>query len=86
MIAENSQNHNNVQYLFKNNKIATFIFSVIAVGFIFFGSCLAGEVDLVWGLADMFNNLMVIPNVLALIPLASIVAKSAKMKKINNLK
>jgi len=75
----------NIQYLFKNNKIATAVFSVIAIGFIFLGACI-DKVNLVWGLADMFNNLMVIPNVLALIPLASIVAKSAKMKKMNSLK
>lgn len=70
----------NVQYLFKNNKIATAVFSVIAIGFIFLGSCIK-EVPLVWGLADMFNNLMVIPNVLALIPLAAIVVKASKTNK-----
>jgi len=75
----------NVQYLFKNNKVAIIIFSVIAIGFIFLGGCI-DKVNLVWDLADMFNNLMVIPNVLALIPLASIVAKSAKKKYSNSLK
>ena len=70
----------NVQYLFKNNKIATAIFSVMSIGFIFIGTCIT-EVPLVWGLADMFNNLMVIPNVLALIPLAGIVAKSVNDAK-----
>jgi len=74
----------NVQYLFKNNKIATAVFSVIAIGFIFLGSCIT-EVPLVWGLADMFNNLMVIPNVLALIPLAAIVAKASKESKKNSV-
>ena len=34
--------------------------------------------DLVWELTDMFNNLMVIPNAIALFALGSIVAKSAK--------
>ena len=75
----------NIQYLFKNNKIATVIFYVLAIGFIFLGACI-NKVNLVWELADMFNNLMVIPNVLALIPLASIVAKSAKKKYSNSLK
>ena len=70
----------NVQYLFKNNKIATSIFSVISVGFIFLGSCI-NKVPFVWDLADMFNNLMVIPNVLALIPLASIVVKASNSNK-----
>ncbi len=75
----------NVQYLFKNNKIATVVFSVIAIGFIFLGACI-DKVNLVWELADMFNNLMVIPNVLALIPLASIVVKAVKDKNSNKLK
>lgn len=70
----------NVQYLFKNNKVAVAIFSVISIAFIFVGACIK-EVPLVWGLADMFNNLMVIPNVLALIPLAAIVVKASKSNK-----
>ena len=69
----------NVQYLFKKNqKIATVIYSVIAIGFIFLGTLLKN--DLVWELTDMFNYLMVIPNALALIPLAALVVKSSKKK------
>ncbi len=75
----------NVQYLFKNNKVATSVFSVIAIAFIFLGSCI-NKVNLVWELADMFNNLMVIPNVLALIPLYSIVVNSSKSNKESPLK
>ena len=52
----------NVEYLF--GKKATFAYSVIAVIFVFLGSCLSN--DLVWELTDMFNQLMVIPNVIAL--------------------
>lgn len=66
----------NIQYLFKNNKLANIVFSVIAIGFIFLGSCIS-KVNLVWELADMFNNLMVIPNVIGIIPLAAIVTASA---------
>jgi len=68
----------NVQYLFKNNKIATFIYSSIAIVFIFLGTLLSN--DLVWELTDFFNYLMVIPNVAALIPLAKIVADAANNK------
>ena len=64
----------NVQYLF--GKKATLVYSVIAIGFIFLGSCLSN--DLVWELTDMFNNLMVIPNCIALIALSSMVASSAR--------
>ena len=66
----------NVQYLF--GKKATVVYSVLAVIFIFLGSMFPN--DLVWGLADMFNNLMVIPNVIALVPLSAIVVKAAKSK------
>jgi len=73
----------NVQYLFKNSKVATVIYSVIAIGFIFLGTLLSN--DLVWELTDFFNYLMVIPNVMALIPLAAIVSKAAKDSKKNSV-
>lgn len=63
----------NVQYLF--GKKATIVYSIIAVGFIFLGSILSN--DLVWELTDMFNNIMVIPNALALIVLSASVGKCA---------
>ena len=68
----------NVQYLFKNNKIAVTVFTVIAIGFIFLGSLLSN--DLVWELTDFFNYLMVIPNVIALFALSKLVVKSSKEK------
>lgn len=61
----------NVQYLF--GKKATTVYSVLAIVFIFLGSCLSN--DLVWELTDLFNNIMVIPNVLALVALSGVVAK-----------
>ena len=64
----------NVQYLF--GKKATVVYSVIALIFIVLGSCLSN--DLVWELTDMFNNLMVIPNAIALFALCSVVAKTAR--------
>ncbi|MBR3942250.1 MAG: alanine:cation symporter family protein [Clostridia bacterium] len=70
----------NVEYLF--GKKAAIVYSVIAVGFIFMGSVLQN--DLVWELTDMFNNLMVLPNVIALACLSGIVAKAAN--KQNKLK
>ncbi len=66
----------NVEYLFKNNKIATIIYSGIAIVFIFLGALLSN--DLVWELTDFFNYLMVLPNTIALIALYKIVANSAK--------
>ena len=67
----------NFEYLF--GKKAVPVYSVIAVAFIFLGSCLSN--DLVWELTDLFNQLMVLPNVIALIALSSIVVKNAKAKR-----
>ena len=67
----------NIQWAFKKvEKVAVTVFTVIALGFIFLGSVASN--DLVWELADMFNNLMVIPNVLALFVLAPMVVKNSK--------
>ena len=72
----------NVEYLF--GKKAVPVYSVLALGFIFLGSCLSN--DLVWELTDMFNQLMVIPNVIALIVLSSLVAAAAKSDSETRLK
>ncbi|MBQ9099039.1 MAG: sodium:alanine symporter family protein [Clostridia bacterium] len=64
----------NFQYLF--GKKYTVIYTVLAIGFVFLGSIFQN--DFVWNLTDFFNNLMVIPNVIALVALGSLVAKSAK--------
>ena len=54
------------------------IYMIIAIVFVFLGSVLSN--DLVWELTDLFNQLMVIPNVPALIALSGIVAASATAK------
>ena len=64
----------NVAYLFGEK--ATPVYSIIAVIVIFLGSCLSN--DLVWELSDMFNQLMVIPNVLALFALSALVISVVK--------
>lgn len=64
----------NVHYLF--GKKADKLYSVIAVIFIFLGSLLSN--DLVWELTDTFNQLMVIPNVMALIALSGMVVSEIK--------
>ena len=66
----------NVNYLF--GKKAGLLYSVIAIAFVFLGSCLSN--DLVWELTDMFNQLMVLPNVMALIPLGGLVVAAATRK------
>lgn len=75
----------NVHYLFnkKSDKTSTVlcdtIYSVLCIAFIFVGSL--AKNDLVWELTDMFNQLMVIPNALAIVTLGSIVACEAKRRK-----
>ena len=69
----------NFQYLF--GKKATIVYSVLAIAFIFLGSLFPN--DLVWELTDMFNNIMVIPNVIALLALSGIVVAALKKKKEN---
>jgi AGCS family alanine or glycine:cation symporter len=69
----------NILYLFRGSKTAGVVYSCIAIGFLFLGTLLSN--DLVWELTDFFNYLMVLPNVMALIPLAGIVAKAAGVKK-----
>ena len=68
----------NFQYLFGRKGV--FIYSALAILFIFGGTLMQN--DLVWELQDMFNQLMVLPNVMALIALSGIVAASAKRNKL----
>ena len=64
----------NVKYLFGEK--ASKLYSLIVVVCIVIGSCL--KLELVWSLADFFNGLMVIPNVLALLALSGLVARASK--------
>lgn len=66
----------NMNYLF--GKKSNMIYSVIAVAFVFCGAILSN--DLVWELTDMFNQLMVIPNVIAILALSGMVVKEALKK------
>ena len=66
----------NCYYLF--GKKSVIIYSVLAVLFVFLGTMVKS--DLVWGMQDMFNQLMVLPNVIALFALSGLVAASAKGK------
>lgn len=55
------------------------VYSVIVVLFVLVGSSL--KVDLVWALADFFNGLMAIPNLIALLALSGVVAAIAREDK-----
>ena len=60
----------------KNPKACTAVYSAIALVFVLLGTMMSN--DLVWELTDMFNNLMVIPNVIALFALTKLVVAHAK--------
>ena len=75
----------NVAYLFgknaKSEKIATTVYNVISLAFIFLGTLASN--DLVWELSDMFNQLMVLPNVIALVACGGIVVSLTHFGKKN---
>ena len=63
----------NMIYLFGRKSVV--VYTLIAMVFIFLGTIASS--DLVWELADMFNQLMVLPNAIALFALTGIVVKEA---------
>lgn len=64
----------NVKFLFGYKALS--MFSVIVLSFLMTGAFL--HVNLVWELADLFNGLMVIPNIIAVIGLYKLVATAIK--------
>ena len=76
----------NANYLFgrKNKKLCNTVYTIIALVFIFLGT-LTGN-DLVWELTDMFNNLIVLPNALALFALTGMVITMLKEGQAKKLK
>lgn len=64
----------NVRHLFGNGAVK--VYAVIVVICVIIGSTL--KVDLVWDMADMFNGLMVLPNLIALLGCLVIVRKLTK--------
>ena len=65
----------NVQYLFRkrSDKVPVLVFALAAAFTTFLGTVLQN--DVVWELQDMFNQLMVLPNAIALIALSGFVVK-----------
>lgn len=63
-----------VGYIFKNHsRIAIGIYRIIYVAFVFVGA--VAEINTVWLVADCFNTLMALPNLIALICLSGLVVK-----------
>lgn len=64
----------NIKFLFGKKGITSY--RILVLIFIVTGTTMSAEV--VWELADVFNGLMIIPNLIALLGLASLVVKVAK--------
>ncbi|WP_455104625.1 alanine/glycine:cation symporter family protein [Peptostreptococcus sp.] len=71
----------NVKYLFGEKGLTPY--RLIVLVFIVLGTCL--HVELVWELADMFNGIMVIPNVIGLIGLSKLVKQALEKAENNNI-
>lgn len=67
----------NIRYLFRSRKAVT-VYSLIAGVMVFLGAVVAS--DLVWGLADLFNQLMVLFNVPALLVFSAMIVLMAKTR------
>ncbi len=63
-----------VQYLFGNKAIL--FYRIIYLGTVYLGCVLS--LDLVWNLGDIFNGLMAIPNLIALILLSGLIVKETR--------
>ena len=68
----------NVRYLFRSSK-AVPVYKLLVVLFVFAGSLFQSAE--VWALSDVFNGLMVIPNVIALLLLSPVVAAMCREDK-----
>lgn len=62
-----------VEYLTKENRFVIRLYQLLYIGMIYFG-CVA-KVDVVWEFADLFNGLMAIPNLFALIVLSPVIKR-----------
>ena len=65
-----------LSYLSGSNKTVVMLFRVLYIAAVFIGPYMT--VAAVWGIADIFNGLMAIPNIIALIALSGVVAKETK--------
>ncbi len=65
-----------IAYLFNNNKTAILIYRIIYI--IFVGIAPFLTLDLIWTISSIFNGLMALPNLIALLALSPVIAKETK--------
>jgi AGCS family alanine or glycine:cation symporter len=64
-------------YLFKNHAtVAVWVYRVVYVAFVFVGA--VAQIGIVWLVADCFNVLMAVPNLIAIIALSGVVVRTTK--------
>ena len=64
----------NVKYLF--GKKAVPVYAALVLVFVILGSLM--KVDLVWSLSDMFNSLMVLPNLIGVLAMSAVIVKLSR--------
>ena len=62
-----------VEYLSKGNKLVKIAYQIVYTAFVYIG-CVA-SLDAVWEFADLFNGLMAVPNLIALIVLSPVIKR-----------
>lgn len=65
-----------MEYITKGNTNAVLVYRWLYIAAVFIGPYMT--VSVVWGIADIFNGLMAIPNMIALLALSGVVAKETK--------
>ena len=65
-----------LEYLSGKNKTAVMIYRILYIAAVFIGPYMT--VSAVWTIADIFNGLMAIPNIIALLALSSVVVAETK--------
>jgi AGCS family alanine or glycine:cation symporter len=66
-----------ITYLFKSHqKSAVLVYRLIYIAFVFVGA--VTEIEIVWLIADCFNVLMALPNLVALTVLSKVVVDATK--------
>lgn len=63
-------------YITKNNRVLDLLYKLVFIGICIVGA--VGSGTLMWDISDTLNGLMALPNLIALIPLAGVVAKMTK--------
>ena len=65
-----------MMYLFTNKSMASVIYRILYILAVFVGPYMT--ITTVWSLADIFNGLMAIPNMIAIFALSGVVAKGTR--------